>query len=130
MAEIRTYPDSDRLARASAEHFITLAAGAIAARGQFVVALSGGSTPRATYALLASDAFAARPSTPLRTGVDWPRVHVFWGDERCVPPDHPDSNYRMARETLLDHVPLPARYVHRIPCEREAEQAAAAYERT
>jgi 6-phosphogluconolactonase len=85
MNEIETYPDADRLARAAAEHFVALAAEAIAARGLFTVALSGGSTPRAAYALLASDEFAAQ--------VDWPRVHVFWGDERCVPPDHPDSNY-------------------------------------
>jgi len=122
MREVRVHPDAASLAQAAAEHFATLAAEAIADRGRFAVALAGGSTPRATYALLATDAFAAR--------VDWPRVHVFWGDARCVPPDHPDSNYRMARETLLDHVPLPAGNVHRIPCEREPEQAAAAYERT
>jgi len=86
------------------------------------VALAGGSTPRATYALLATEEFAAR--------VDWPRVHVFWGDERCVPPDHPGSNYRMAREALLDHVPLPARNVHPIHGEISPEEAAADYERT
>jgi 6-phosphogluconolactonase len=136
--EIGTYPDSDRLAHAAAEHFVTLTAEAIAAHGQFVVALSGGSTPRAAYALLATEEFAARPSTEsilskaegLRTGVDWSRVHIFWGDERCVPPDHPDSNYRMVRETLLDHIPLPARNVHRIRGEIKPEEAAADYERT
>ena len=112
------YPDADHLARAAAEHFATLAAEAIAARGQFTVALSGGSTPRAAYALLAAEE------------VDWPRVHVFWGDERCVPPDHLDSNYRLAREALLDHVPLPAGNVHRIRGEINPEQAAADYERT
>jgi 6-phosphogluconolactonase len=120
MVEIRTYPDAASLAWAAAEHFVTLAVEAIAARGQFAVALSGGSTPRATYALLASDEFAAR--------VDWSRVHVFWGDERCVPPDHPDSNYQMAREALLDHVPLPARNVHRIRGEINPKEAAADYE--
>jgi len=122
MAEIRTYPDAASLARAAAEHFVTLTTAAIATHGQFVVVLSGGSTPRATYTLLASDEFAGR--------VDWPRVHIFWGDERCVPPDHPESNYRMARETLLDHVPLPTRNVHRLPDEMEPEQAAGEYERT
>jgi 6-phosphogluconolactonase len=122
MNEFRVYPDADSLARAAAEHFTNLATEAMAARGRFVVALSGGSTPRTTYALLASDEFAGR--------VDWPRVHVFWGDERCVPPDHSDSNYRMARETLLDHVPLPTRNVHRLPDEMEPEQAAGEYERT
>ena len=120
MAEIRTYPEAASLARAAAEHFVTLATAAIAARGQFVVALSGGSTPRTTYALLASDEFAAR--------VDWPRVRVFWGDERCVPPDHPDSNYRMAREALLDKVPIPAENVHRMRGELPPDQAAAAYQ--
>ena len=119
MTEIRTYPDAASLARAAAEHFITLAAEAIATRGRFAVALSGGSTPRATYALLASEEFAAR--------VDWPRVHVFWGDERCVPPDHPDSNYRMAREALLDKIPIPTENVHRIRGELSPDQAAVAY---
>ena len=120
MNEFRAYPDAASLARAAAEHFITLATAAIAARGQFVVALSGGSTPRATYTLLARDEFAAR--------VDWPRVHVFWGDERCVPPDHPESNYRMARETLLDKIPIPAENVHRIRGELPPDQAATAYQ--
>ena len=100
MSELRVCPDGDSLAQAAAEHFVTLAAEAVTARERFIVALSGGSTPRATYSLLASGEFAAR--------VDWSRVQVFWGDDRCVPPDHPDSDYRMARETLLDHVPLPA----------------------
>jgi len=122
MAEIRTYPDADSLARAAAGHFIILAAEAIAARGLFSVALSGGSTPRATYALLSTEELSAR--------LDWSRVHVFWGDERCVPPDHPDSNYRMAREALLDHVPLPVGNVHRIRSEINPEEAAADYERT
>jgi len=120
MAEIRTYPDAASLARAAAEHFVTLATAAIAARGQFVVALSGGSTPRATYTLLASDEFTAR--------VDWPRVYVLWGDERCVPPDHPESNYRMAREVLLDKIPIPAENVHRIRGELPPDQAAMAYQ--
>jgi len=118
MSEIRTYPDADHLARAAAEHFATLAAEAIAARRQFTVALSGGSTPRAAYALLAAEE------------VDWPRVHVFWGDERCVPPDHLDSNYRLAREALLDKVPIPAENIHCIRGEINPEEAAADYERT
>jgi 6-phosphogluconolactonase len=120
MAGIRTYPEAASLARAAAEHFVTLATAAIAARGQFVVALSGGSTPRTTYALLASDEFAAR--------MDWPRVRVFWGDERCVPPDHPHSNYRMAREALLDKVPIPTENVHRMRGELPPDQAATAYQ--
>lgn len=120
MAEIRAYPDAASLARAAAEHFVTLAAEAMVIHGQFVVALSGGSTPRIAYTLLASDEFAAR--------VDWPRVRVFWGDERCVPPDHPDSNYRMARETLLDRIPIPTENVHRMRGELSPDQAATAYQ--
>jgi len=72
------------------------------------VALSGGSTPRALHALLAD------PGGPFAAAIDWGRVHVLFGDERCVPPDHPDSNYRMARETLLDRVPIPPGQVHRL----------------
>lgn len=121
MSELRVWPDRGSLARAAAEHFISQAAQAVAARGRFTVALSGGSTPQPTYRLLASPEFAPR--------VDWPRVHVFWGDERCVPPDHPDSNYRMAREVLLDHIPLPGSNVHRMRGELEPQQAASAYER-
>ena len=119
MTEIRTYPDADSLARAAAEHFVTLAAEAIAARGRFAVALSGGSTPRVTYTLLASDEFAAR--------VDWSHVHVFWGDERCVPPDHPESNFRLADEALLSRVPIPSGNVHRVRGELDPEAAAQAY---
>jgi len=120
MNEFRVYPDAASLARAAAEHCVTLAAEAIAARGRFAIALSGGSTPRATYALLATEEFDAR--------VDWSRVHVFWGDERCVPPDHPDSNYRMARQALLDKTSIPTENVHRIRGELPPDQAATAYQ--
>jgi 6-phosphogluconolactonase len=122
MVEIKTYPDASSLARAAAEQWVALAQAGIADHGRFSVALSGGSTPRTLYALLATKEFAAR--------VEWSHVHVFWGDERCVPPDHLESNYRMARETLLDHVPVPPSNVHRIPSEQAPERAAAAYERT
>ena len=120
MADVQVYPDANSLARAAAEYFVTLAAEAITARGRFVVALSGGSTPRATYRLLASREFAPR--------VDWSCVHVFWGDERCVPPDHPESNYALARETLLDHVPLPEGNIRRIRAELDPRRAAALYQ--
>lgn len=122
MESIRTSSNADSLARAAVEHIVTLATETIATREQFSVALSGGSTPRTTYALLATEEFAGL--------VDWSRIHVFWGDERCVPPDHPDSNYRMAREILLDHVPIPAGNVHRIRGEINPKEAAADYERT
>lgn len=106
----------------AAELFIQLADQAASSRDRFAVALSGGSTPRALYILLASPQFRSR--------VPWPKVHIFWGDERCVPPDHPESNYRMAREALLDAVPIPSQNIHRMPGEYEDHaRAAAEYER-
>lgn len=117
---VRIHPDLESLSRAAAEHFVALATEAVSKRGRFAVALSGGSTPRETYTLLASPAFA-----PL---VPWTQVHVFWGDERCVPPDHPDSNYRMAWETLLRHLPIPRDHIHRMVGEIDPPQAAGEYE--
>lgn len=116
------YSDSAALMRAEAERVVACASEAIAARGRFSVALAGGATPRALYELLATPAFAAR--------IAWARVHVFWGDERCVPPAHGESNYRMAREALLDRVPIPPANVHRIAGEAEPLEAARAYELT
>jgi 6-phosphogluconolactonase len=107
--------------QAAAELFVCAAAEAIEASGRFAVALSGGSTPQGLYALLANDLCSTR--------IDWSFVHVFWGDERCVPPSNPASNYRMARVTLLARVPVPASNVHRIRGEDEPAAAAAAYER-
>ncbi len=121
MAEVTVYANPGALADAAAAHIVRLAREAVEARGRFVLALSGGATPGATYVRLAQDDLAGQ--------VDWARVHVFWGDERCVPPDHPDSNARMARETLLDRVPIPPENVHRIPAEQEPVRAAEAYER-
>ena len=120
MSELRTYPNPNALARAAAELFVTLASEAIASRGRFAVALSGGSTPKAMHTNLSSPEFVSR--------VDWARVHIFWGDERCVPPDHEHSSYRMAKETLLDRAPIPPGNVHRIRGEADPEQAAREYE--
>lgn len=105
---------------AAAERIAGAARQAIASSGRFTWVLSGGSTPRRLYSLLASVRFAER--------VDWPHVHFFWGDERCVPPDDAESNYRMARETLLDAVKPPSENVHRILGEAEPSRAAASYE--
>lgn len=121
MPQVKICPDATALARSAAEHFVELAGEAVHARGRFAVALSGGSTPKTMYSLLATSEFAAR--------IDWTRVYIFWGDERCVAPEHPDSNYRMAREALLDHVPIPVDNVHRIQGEMEPAQAAGEYER-
>ena len=116
--------DADAVAREAAREFSQRAHESVAARGRFTVALSGGSTPRRLYALLAD------ASAPFLASVPWGGVHVFWGDERHVPPDDPQSNYRMAREELLSRVPVPAENVHRIEGERKsASDAAAAYER-
>jgi 6-phosphogluconolactonase len=112
--------DRAALARAAAEEVARRAGEAVAERGRFTFALSGGSTPQGLYRLLAD------PAAPFRARVPWDRVHVFFGDERNVPPDHPDSNYRAARETLLDAVRPAA--VHRIEGERPAVEAAARYE--
>lgn len=112
------YPDADGLARAAADLFIEVAARAIRERGVFTVALAGGSTPKRMHQLLAGQA----------RDVNWPAVEVFFGDERCVPPDHPDSNYRAARESLLAHVPVPSSRVHRMPGELEPGEGSLRYE--
>src|SRR5665213_3952291 len=101
--------DAQDVARTAARRFVDWAWQAIARDGQFQVALSGGSTPRALYRLLASGEY--------RTQVDWARVQLFWGDERAVPPDDPESNYGAARRELLLHVPIPANNVHRMEAE-------------
>ena len=118
--EIIVCPDAQALARLGAEQFVLGAAEAISRARRFAVALSGGSTPAALYRLLASPGFRER--------VDWSRVNFFWGDERCVPPDHPDSNFRMTRETLLDAIQVPSENIHRIAGELDPATAAAAYE--
>jgi 6-phosphogluconolactonase len=105
---------------AAALRSATLSGQAIANHGRFTFVLSGGSTPRQLYSLLASEKYVST--------IDWTHVDFFWGDERCVEPDHPDSNYRMARESLLDVIkPDPSR-VHRMLGEELPERAAAAYE--
>lgn len=121
-ADVAVLPDAGALAEAAAGQFVTAAGEAIHARGEFVVALAGGSTPRRTYERLATEPFVSR--------VSWSRVQVLWSDERCVTPDQAESNYRMARETLLDHVPVPAASVHRIHGEDDPAAAAGLYEAT
>ena len=114
---------ADALAREAAEEFERRANAAIASRGRFTVALSGGSTPRRAYALLAD------PSASFRGAIAWSRVHLFWSDERHVPPEDPRSNYRMAREELISRVPIPEANVHRIEAELpDAGEAAARYD--
>ena len=114
------FDDAESVARAAAARIAELARESIRARGLYTVALSGGSTPRRVYELLAGEEFGE--------GIDWPNVHVFFGDERMVPPDHAESNYRMANEALLSRVPIPPVNVHRIDGVGDAAANASAYE--
>jgi 6-phosphogluconolactonase len=114
------FDDAGALARAAAARIDELARGAIEARGLFTIALSGGSTPHRVYELLAGEDF--------RESIDWRNVHVFFGDERMVPPESAESNYRMANEALLSRVPIPPENVHRIDGVGDAAANASAYE--
>ena len=117
MAELKVFDDLDELASAAAEEITKSAEEAIAARGRFTIALSGGDTPKPVYRLLAQE-----------PRIDWDRVHVFWGDDRHVPPNHPESNFGMAMDTLLSKVSIPLDNVHRMRTEkRDAERAAEEY---
>ena len=102
--EIEVFDDAEELAHAAAVRFLTLAQSSVARQGRFSVALAGGNTPRRVYELLATDEFNQQ--------INWPNVHIFFGDERPVPHDQPASNYRMASETLLSKVPIPVTNIH------------------
>lgn len=124
MAQLTVANDDIDLAQRAAERLTALIEQAVAANGRASVSLTGGTTPRRLYATLAD------PRQPWSARIPWSQVHLFWGDERHVPPDHPDSNYGMAKTALLDHVPVPADHVHRIRAEMtDAHDAAADYER-
>src|SRR5580765_1794696 len=114
-SEIKVLPDAAGIAREAAERIVKLSEEAIEARGRFSMALSGGSTPKALHNLLASPDFV--------TKLDWPAIDLLFGDERCVPPDHNDSNYKMALETLISKVPVPRDNVYRMRGEIPAEEA-------
>jgi 6-phosphogluconolactonase len=120
--ELRRLTTPQDLFQAAAEEVIRAATGAVAERGRFTIALSGGSTPKSMYTLIAANA---------STGLPWDRMFFFWGDERHVPPDDPESNYRMAKESLLSKVPVPAANIFRALTENpDAAAAAEAYEQT
>jgi len=116
--EVKIVPDNAALARVAAQEFHQVAEAAVHERGRFSVALSGGNTPRTVYSLLASE----------HRQLPWNSIHIFFGDERHVPPDDPESNFRMASESLLSKVPIPQNNVHRIRAELDAEAAAMQYE--
>jgi 6-phosphogluconolactonase len=120
-AEIRVVDTATELFRAAAREFVTLASQAIKNRGRFCVALSGGSTPKKLYSLLASEPAKAVP---------WDKTYFFFGDERHVPPDDPDSNYRMVNEAMFSKAPVPPGNVFRIHAEKDAAVAAQEYEET
>lgn len=115
--KLHVHDDKAALSRALAAHWAAAAGESIDTHGGFHVALAGGSTPRSLYELLASEDF--------RHALNWGATHIYFGDERCVPPDHAESNYRMVCEALLKHVDIPAEQIHRIEAEREDRDAAA-----
>ncbi|HEY3377297.1 MAG TPA: 6-phosphogluconolactonase [Armatimonadota bacterium] len=118
---IERYQNSRVMAQAAAERIVSLAQAAVADHGRFTIALSGGTTPESTYRLLASEAYASR--------IDWSKFYAFWGDERCVPPDDQQSNFRMAWEVLLKRVPIPQENVFRIFGEMQPDLGADDYQR-
>jgi 6-phosphogluconolactonase len=122
MSQIQTeiYPDGTHLAAAVASNVVKLITDAVADHGYCTIALAGGSTPKRLYTVLASD--------PFRDQIPWDRLYLFLGDERYVPNDHPDSNFRMAREALLDHVQIPESQIFPVQTELDPDKAAAAYE--
>lgn len=118
---VSVFDTPEQVALAAAERFFTCAQEAIVDHGVFSVALAGGNTPRRVYELLASD--------PFKNLIEWSSVHLFFGDERCVPPDHPDSNYGMVYSTLISKIKIPSSSVHRIIGEGNPAENAAAYEK-
>lgn len=119
-ADIRVLENDEDVARAAVDYFIDIAASSISAQGRFSVVLAGGSTPRRTYQLLATEEF--------RNRIAWPQVHIFFGDERCVPPTDAASNYRMANEAMISLLPIPPRNIHRIAGEGDAVANAGLYQ--
>lgn len=112
-------PDPDTLCLEAAKHFLRLAHQCVEQKGEFCVALAGGSTPKRFYQVLAQP--------PFSTSIPWGKMHIFFGDERAVPPDHPDSNYGMANRFLFKHISIDPLRVHRFQSELEPEDAARAY---
>jgi len=120
----QVWPNADAMAMASARKFAERVEQAVATRGLARIAISGGSTPQSTFKLLAD------PAQPFLATIPWDKLQLYWVDERCVPPDHPESNYGVCRELLLSKVPIPAANVHRMEGELNPEEAASRYEST
>ncbi len=113
---VSIYPDTETLSQEAAQYIVRVAQEAIASHRRFTIALSGGSTPKKLYALLAEE--------PYRSQIDWALVDIFWSDERCVPPSDSESNYLMAQQVLLSKIPIPANQVHRMPADQTDRDAA------
>ena len=120
MTNLHVFPDDPSFVEGSADFIADVAASAIAQRGRVTLALSGGGTPKPIYARLATADY--------RNRIDWGKVHIFFGDERCVPPEDARSNYRMVREAWLDHSPIPPENIHRIHGEDDPAREALRYE--
>lgn len=114
--QITIYSDIETLSHEAARSVVRIAQEAIAKHGRFTIALSGGSTPKKLYALLAEEPYCSE--------IDWSLVDIFWSDERCVPPDDTESNYHLAQQVMLSKIPLPASQVHRMPAEQGDRDAA------
>jgi 6-phosphogluconolactonase len=119
-SNIRILENAEGVAHAAADCFVDITLSSISAQGRFSVALAGGSTPRRTYELLATEEY--------RNRIAWPKVHIFFSDERCVPPMHADSNYRMADKAMISLLPIPSQNVHRMAGEGDANANASLYE--
>jgi len=115
--DVVIFSDGEKLSQAAADYIVRLARESITAHGKFTIALSGGSTPKKLYGLLASD--------PYRGQIDWPHVEIFWSDERCVPVTDPECNYNMALEVMLSKLQLESSQIHRMPADEKDQDAAA-----
>ena len=122
MAQLKVVPDTTAMSEAAAERITSLVEKAVVARGVAGVSLTGGTTPDVLYQFLAD------PNRPWRDRIDWGHVHLFWGDEREVPPDHRDSNFGLANRLLIQHVPVPATQIHRMRGELRASDAGRLYD--
>jgi len=119
--DIMVFSDGEQLSHAAARYVVQVANEALAEHGHFTIALSGGSTPKKLYSLLALE--------PYRNQIDWTKAEIFWADERCVPPDDAESNFHLAHEVMLSKLPIPASQIHRMPAdESDRVAASAAYE--
>jgi len=120
MSDLQIFEDQRTTILAAANHIRNVAVQSIESNGRFSIALAGGSTPKAVYELLAAESYSQQ--------IAWENIYIFWGDERCVPPDHEDSNFRMAHEALLSQVSIPLENIFRMQGDIDPAQAAAEYE--